>query len=156
MRRTNSSDAAFEITQDIFVSLWQRRTEIVFNTSLSGYLYASVRYKIIRYINSNRVKEDYYSNFLAYNQLQYDNSNEESVNLRELEVAVEKVIIELPPKCREIFRMSRYQNMSIKEISQKLNISHKTVENQLTKALKHLRISLGEFMIVPLYIYLIF
>ena len=57
--RTHSSDAAFEITQDIFVSLWQRRREVIFHSSLSGYLFASVRYRIIRYIKSNRVREDY-------------------------------------------------------------------------------------------------
>jgi len=154
--RTSSSDVAFEITQDIFVSLWQRRGEVVFHTSLSGYLYTSVRYRIIRHINSCKLKENYFRDFLAFNQLSSDNSNEEKINLNQLNEAIEKSVRELPKKCQEIFRMSRYQNLSIKEISVKLNISHKTVENHLTIALKHLRKSLGEFMITPLLFHLFF
>ncbi len=148
--RTASSDAAFEITQDLFVSLWQRRQEVVFNASLSGYLYASIRYGIIRYIRKDRLREVYFRDFSLFISSQKDNSNEEKVNLHQLEEAVETGIRELPERCREIFRMSRYQNMSIKEISEKLNISHKTVENHLTIALKHLRKTLGEFMLILL------
>lgn len=95
------------------------------------------------------MRDSYYNDFLAFSSTYSDNSNEEAVNLKQLKEAIELNVGGLPDKCQQIFRMSRYQNMSIKEISEKLGISHKTVENQLTKALKHLRKSLGEFMIVP-------
>jgi RNA polymerase sigma-70 factor (ECF subfamily) len=152
--RTSSPDVAFEMTQNVFVSLWKRRQEVAFHTSLSGYLFASVRYGIIRYVRSARLKEDYFKDFTVYISYQRDNSSEDKINLRQLEEAIEASVMELPERCREIFRMSRYQNMSIKEIAGKLGISHKTVENQLTAALKHLRKSLGDFMLVPL-LYLI-
>ncbi len=150
--RTHSSDIAFEITQDIFVSLWQRRQEVIFHSSLSGYLFASIRYRIIRYIKSSIIREEYCRDYTLYSQSLSDNSNEEKVNLHQLEEAIEKSIRELPKRCQEIFRMSRYQSLSIKEIADKLNISHKTVENQLTLALKHLRKSLGEFMLFALFL----
>jgi len=149
--RTSSSDVAFEITQDVFVSLWNRRQEVVFHSSLSGYLFASVRYGIIRYIRSSRLRDDYFRDFTLYISSHRDNSNEDQMNLHQLEEAIEASVRELPERCREIFRMSRYQNMSIKEIAGKLEISHKTVENQLSAALNHLRKSLGEFMLVPVF-----
>jgi RNA polymerase sigma factor (sigma-70 family) len=121
---------------------------------LSGYLFASVRYGIIHYINSSRLREDYCRDFTLFIQSHNDNSNEEKVALHQLEEAIEISIRALPKRCQEIFMMSRYQNLSIKEIAEKLNISHKTVENHLTIALKHLRNSLGDFLLVPLFIYL--
>ncbi len=148
--RTNSADVAFEITQDVFVSLWQRRQEVSFHSSLSAYLFASVRYGLIRHIKNSRLREAYFRDFSLFISTQKDNSIEDKLNLHLLEEAVEKSVKDLPERCREIFRMSRYQNMSIKEISEKLNISHKTVENQLTIALKHLRKTLGEFMLILL------
>jgi RNA polymerase sigma-70 factor (ECF subfamily) len=152
-KRINSKDIAFEITQEIFVSLWVRRNEIEFHTSLSGYLFASARYQIIHYIKSSKLKSDYLLDFVAFRLSLTDNSNEETVNLHELESAVEKGLEGLPKRCQEIFRMSRHDQKSIKEISEQLNISHKTVENQLTFALKHLRVSLQEFMAMVLFIF---
>ncbi|MCK9304860.1 MAG: RNA polymerase sigma-70 factor [Bacteroidales bacterium] len=152
--RTNSSDTAFEITQNLFVSLWQRRQEVVFQSSLPGYLYASVRYGIIRHIRDNRLREDYCRDFAAFISCRSENSNEEIINLHQLEDAIELSVKELPERCREIFRMSRYRNMSVKEIAQNLGISHKTVENQLTTALRHIRKSLGEFMLIPFFLFL--
>lgn len=127
---------------------------MVFQSSLPGYLYASVRYGIIRHIKEDRLREDYCRDFTFFISCHGENSNEEKINLHQLEDAIELSVKELPGRCREIFRMSRYQNMSVKEIAQKLGISHKTVENQLTAALKHLRKSLGEFMLLPLFLYL--
>ena len=151
-RRINSKDIAFEIAQKVFVSLWTRRNEIEFHTSLSGYLYASTRYQIIHYIKNSKLKAEYLLDFVAFHLSSTDNSNEETINLHELERAVEKGLERLPKRCQEIFRMSRQDHKSIQEISEQLNISHKTVENQLTVALKHLRVSLQEFMAVFLFI----
>lgn len=150
IKRTNSKDVAFEITQEIFVSLWTKRNEIVFHTSLPGYLYAAARYQVIHYIKSSKLRADYLSDFTAFRRKQTDNSTEETLLLHELEKAVEKGLDGLPKRCQEIFRMSRQDHKTIKEISEQLNISHKTVENQLSFALKHLRVSLHEFMTVLL------
>ncbi len=122
--------------------------QIVFHTSLSGYLYASLRYQIIRHIKTSKLRSAYLQEFLSLRSSETDNSNEQTVNLRELENAVEKSLEHLPKRCQEIFKMSRHQNKTIKEISEELSLSHKTVENQITLALKHLRVSLSEFMVV--------
>ena len=78
----------------------------------------------------------------------FDDSNNESIAFNELRMMLEKSMSDLPEKCQEVFRMSRVQHLGIQEIAQQLNISHKTVENHLTKALKHLREDLGDFLIL--------
>jgi RNA polymerase sigma-70 factor (ECF subfamily) len=86
-----------------------------------------------------------FSNFLSNH---YDNSAEEAVNLRSLESLIEKRISELPKQCQTAFRLSRMQDESIQAIAQRMNISTRTVENYITKALKHLRANLGELIVL--------
>jgi len=148
--RFRSQDISFEITQEIFTSLWARRAEIRLHTSLSGYLFAAARYQMSAHIRQSKMRAAYFEEFEMFCLALPDNSNEETVYLHELEDAVERSLKELPSRCEEIFRMSRQEHLSIPEIAQRLNISNKTVENQLTTALKHLRGALREFMVMIL------
>lgn len=142
-------DLAFEIVHDIFVSIWTRRESLEVQTSLSGYLFASVRYQIIRQIKSSKQKEEYLKDYTLFTPVE-DNSTEDSIHLQDLEKVIETSLSQLPPRCQEIFRLSRREHKSIREIAVELNISHRTVENQLTHALKHLRLSLGDLFIMGL------
>ncbi len=146
--RLRSHETTFELVQEIFESLWKRRSVIEFHTSLSGYLYASMRYLIVHHIKYSKLKESYCQEFVTFHASLEDNSTEDVVALHDLEDALNRSLVELPKRCQEVFKMSRQQNRSIKEIAEELNISHKTVENQLTAALKYLRTSLGEFMTI--------
>jgi RNA polymerase sigma-70 factor (family 1) len=146
--RFRSHDVSFEITQEIFASLWLRRQELDFHTSLSGYLFSATRYQMSRYLRTSKMREQYFREFETFYATMVDNSSEEAVHLHELEVAVEDSLRQLPRRCEEIFRLSRHEHMTVNEIAQQLNISHKTVENQLTTALKHLRGSLRRFMFI--------
>jgi RNA polymerase sigma-70 factor (ECF subfamily) len=74
-----------------------------------------------------------------------DNSNEEHIELSDLANAVEKEVARLPEKCQQVFRMSRNEHRSIHDIAETLKISHKTVENHLTKALRQLRLAFSEY-----------
>lgn len=138
-----SKDLAFETIHDIFVSLWARRHTLDLQTSLSGYLFASVRYQIIKHFKSSRQKEEYLKDYHAFRPVE-DNDTENAINLRDLEKAIDESLLQLPPRCQEIFRLSRREHKSIKEIALQLSISPRTVENQLTLALKHLRASLKD------------
>lgn len=137
-----------EIIQDVFVSLWSNRHILVLSAPLSTYLYTAVKYQILNFVKSERVRSAYAESFMKFRDSLFDDSTNEQMNLNDLKLLVEKSIEELPEKCREVFRMSRSQHLSIQEIALQLNISHKTVENHLTKALKHLRGSLGDFMAI--------
>ena len=76
-----------------------------------------------------------------------DNSNQENIELSDLANTVEKEIARLPGKGQQVFRMSRHEHRSIRDIAAALNISHKTVENHLTKALRQLRVAVSEYFL---------
>lgn len=149
--RTASKDVAFEIVQDIFVSLWSRRAGIDLRNSLSGYLFASVRLQIITYIRNSSAREHYLRDYIRFVATS-DNSNEEAVLMRDLERALQSGIDALPERCREITRMSMIQHLPAEKIAERLKISQRTVENQLALARTRLKISLGDFVTL----YLIF
>ena len=146
--RIRSKNAAFEMVQDIFVSLWLRREVIQLQNSLSGYLFASVRFQISKYIRNSRQKEYYLADYMRFISSSVDNSNEEFVMLHDLQKSLERSIDELPERCREITKLSMLHHWSADRISAKLQISHRTVENQLALARKHLRITLGDYAIL--------
>jgi len=134
-----------EIVQEIFFSLWNKRQDLKITHSIKSYLFKAIRFQSINYIRSENVKRNYAANYSAFNKVTFDNSNEEHMHLSDLAGIIEKEVSKLPEKCQQIFRLSRNDHQSIKNIAEHLNISHKTVENQLTKALGHLRSSLGQF-----------
>lgn len=145
-----------EIVQETFFSLWTRRKHLQITHSLKSYLITAVKFQTLNYIRSEKVRRDYAASYYAFEKSMADNSNEESIYLSDLKDLVEKEVSKLPPKCQEIFRLSRNEHKSIQNIADLLNISHKTVENQLTKALKHLRSSLGHFFVAVFIVFDVF
>lgn len=145
--RTRSKDVAFEMVQDIFVSLWARKEVIQLQNSVSGYLFASVRFQIINYIRNGKLKEQYLKDYIRFTS-SADNSNEESIMMHDLQESLERSIEKLPERCREITKLSMLQNWSAEKIAETLQISHRTVENQLVLARKHLKTSLGDYVML--------
>lgn len=134
-----------EIIQETFFSLWTKREELQITQSLKAYLFTAVKFQTINFIRSEKVKRDYASSYSSFKKATVDNSNEENIHLSDLKGVIEKEVSKLPEKCQQIFRLSRNEHQSIKSIADLMNISHKTVENQLSKALRQLRSSLGQF-----------
>src|SRR5690554_290040 len=126
--------ACEDIIQDIFIKVWDRRNEIEIKTSLKAYLFASMRYEVFRQIKLGNARVDI---FECLDQVFKDSSPYEDLVHKELLAKVDLVVESLPDKCREVYRLSREEQLSHKEISEKLNISPKTVETHITKALKH-------------------
>jgi RNA polymerase sigma-70 factor (family 1) len=151
-----NKEIAEEIVQEIFFSLWNKREELEITHSLQGYLFTAVKFQTLNHIRSKKVRTNYASSYVAFENTLVDNSNEEHIHFYDLKKHIEIEVAKLPNKCQLIFRMSRNKHQSIKTISDVLNISHKTVENHLTKALKHLRSSLGDFLLLFLFINLYF
>ncbi len=147
--RTQSKDAAFEIVQDIFTSLWTRKETVELQKSLSGYLFAAVRFQIIHHIKSSKLAEHYLKDYLRH-CAQADNSNEESVLVQDLQQALGRAIAELPARCQEVARLSLTENRSVEQIAAHMHVSPRTVENQLALARRHLRLSLGDFLLLCL------
>ncbi|HEY9047520.1 MAG TPA: RNA polymerase sigma-70 factor [Ohtaekwangia sp.] len=145
-KRIQSRETAEEFVQDIFTSLWVNR-EIIHIKSLSAYLFTAVKYKVINHLHHETIRKQY-----LHRQLQVlseaDNSTEELVLVNDLHISVERQISKLPPKCQEVFKLSRQENLTMKQIAAQLGISEKTVEHQLGKALRVLKMNLKQFTIL--------
>lgn len=143
--RLGSREAAWEIVQDLFVDLWQRRESLSVKSSFSAYIHTSLKYSILDFIRSQKVKEKYIEAIRKTASAQ-TNSTFEHITFNELNEAIQKEIANLPERCRLAFRMHRFENYSSREIASKLNISTRTVEHQIGKALKVLRSNLKEYL----------
>jgi RNA polymerase sigma-70 factor (family 1) len=141
-KRLKETETAKEIVQDFFTSLWINRQQVKIVTSLQGYLFTSIRYLVLNYKRAEAVRNSYSEILLMVNN-SFDNSTEENYYYKELLERVEAEVTHLPPKCRNVFELSRNQYKTNKEIALLLGISEKTVENHLTKALRFLKVHLN-------------
>lgn len=142
-RRVQSREIAEEMVQDIFTSLWiNRNTQSI--EILSAYLHSAIKYKVINYLEKEMTRRVYAEETLN-STVAVENSTEEAVLLNELNRALEIEIQKLPPKRQEIFKLSRQEHLTIKQVASHLGISEKTAENQLGKALKVLKVNLKHF-----------
>jgi RNA polymerase sigma-70 factor, ECF subfamily len=138
-------EQAEEIVQNLFMRLWEKRELLSANTSVKAYLYRSVHNDCLNYIKHNKVKAKY-QEYASYSMNQHSESAARKVELKEFEWRIHEALNELPQQCRLIFQMSRFEDLKYKEIAEQLNLSVKTVENQMGKALKLMRLKLKDFL----------
>ncbi|GAA5221727.1 RNA polymerase sigma-70 factor [Membranihabitans marinus] len=134
-----------EVLQEVFLYLWEKRENIEIKTSLSSYLHSAVKYKMLNIMRSQKVRKHYADDFRAFMSESDQPMAEKMQNLSDLKELIESSLASLPPKCQQVYRMSRQQHIPNQEIAEQLHITKKTVENHLTKALKHLRNYLAEY-----------
>jgi RNA polymerase sigma-70 factor (family 1) len=134
-----------EIVQDLFVHLYEKRNQLDINSSLKSYLFRSTQNRSINYINAQKIRNKY-AEHVKFNTSIEENSLENEVNKTELEHALYMAIDDLPPKCQTIFKMNRFEGLSNSEIAEKLSLSKRTIETQISKALKILRIKMKPFL----------
>lgn len=135
---------AEEMVQNVFCRLWEKTDQIEIRESVSGYLYRSVYHESLNYLKHLKVREAYQS--YAIHQMENTNNTSHNLELRELESRLEIALKELPEKCRTIFQMSRFEELKYQEIADRLELPVKTVENQMGKALRLLRVKLVDFL----------
>lgn len=128
-------EQAKDLVQDVFVDLWNRRHSSNIQV-LSHYLSRAIKFQVLRHLRDGKLQEHH---LRLAQKVQFANETEEMLNFQELETQLQDALAILPPKCREVFFLSRYQCLSHKEISTRLNISTKTVEAQISKALSVIR-----------------
>lgn len=132
-RMLKDEDSSKDVVQDVFSNLWLKSQSLNAGTRLSGHLYISVRNKVLNLIAQNKVRNDYLSSVAAFIT---QPTSEHLFDEREILKLVEEEIRKLPPRMREIFELSRKDNLSHKEIAEKLNLSDQTVKKQVQNALK--------------------
>lgn len=142
-------ESSEEIVQDLFCTLWDKKNHILLSTSLKSYLFRAVFNSCMKHIRHLKVRQVHQKEVLhTTNEGQEDGKFEEF----ELELKIEKIIEQLPEQCRKIFKLSRFENKKYQEIADELGISVKTVEAQVSKALKILREELKEYLVILLFI----
>jgi RNA polymerase sigma-70 factor (family 1) len=127
---------SLDICQTVFLWLWENRAKIRITASLKGYLYSAVKYKLANLIRNGKVRETLFDDLEAID-IQTYKSNE--LELKQLQDFIHQLIHELPVRCREVFLLSRNEQLSHKEIAERLGISEKTVEDHITRAIGKLR-----------------
>lgn len=127
-----------DIVQEVFISIWKRRASLNLSGDLSHYLLKAVRNLSIRYIEKN-ITEKNFTKRLALFAQHLPSSPYTALEIQELEEKIEAAINNLPPKMKEIYYLSRYENLSYKEIANKLGIAETTVKKQVSNALHIIR-----------------
>jgi len=136
---------AEDLAQDTFFKFWDKRASINIQTSLKAYLRRMAVNEALYYLRKNK-------KFQKDSEVEPSalggstNTVEDQLLQQELEDKIAAAINTLPPRCQEVFRLSRFEDKSYKEIAAKLEISIKTVENQMGKALKMLRAALKDYL----------
>ena len=149
MQFLNDRNAVEDLVQDFFVSLWLEAPVHTIRTSLKSYLFTGVRNRCLDFQKHQKV-EHKYRKFVFFSTLNDDNSADHFLAESELRLAVDNCLVKLPPRCREIFEMSRIKGLSNQEIAVELGLSKRTIELQISNALKILRKDLVEYLPVCL------
>jgi RNA polymerase sigma-70 factor (ECF subfamily) len=131
-----SREDSLDICQAIFVWIWDNRSIITIPTTLKGYLFTAVKYKVANFIRNGKVRQGFFENLASTDTQVYE---ENDLEIRELEIFIAQLINELPPRCREVFMMSRNEQLSHGEIATQLGIAERTVDEQIHRALKKLK-----------------
>jgi RNA polymerase sigma-70 factor, ECF subfamily len=144
-------ELAEEIVQDQFIYIWNNRTEIEIRTSIEAYLYKAVKNKSIDYLRSRYAKIKFEEAGNLGTDTRWENPVDK-LEASELKRLLRDAVQNLPEKCHTVFTMSRFGGMKNQEIANTLDISVKTVENQITIALKKIKFFLEKhwMMLIPL------
>lgn len=140
-------DEAEEVVQGVFHSFWEKKNQLDIQISLKAYLYKMVYNLCLNRLKHSKIKDAY----MNYNAAQIKHNPSFASDLadaNELKIKIEEAIESLPEQCRLIFRLSRFEELKYAEIASQLGISIKTVENQMGKALKVLRLKLADYLVL--------
>jgi RNA polymerase sigma-70 factor (family 1) len=143
--RIRSREAAEEIVQNLFISLWDKRSMLSIH-NLSSYFFTAVKHRALNIIESQILHKkywNYYKNFIPHQE----NLTERAVEFNELLEALEEKMEFLPEKSKEVFKLNRLEGHSIGEIANALNLSEKAIQYHITRSLKELRFHLKDFII---------
>lgn len=137
---------AEETVQHVFYKVWEKKVPDTIQTSLKAYLYKAVYHESLNYLKHQKIKAQYQLHVMHQSKNQIDQAASRKMMLKELEEKLRDAMNALPQQCRTIFQMSRFDGLKYQEIADQLGISVKTVENQMGKALKQLRIKLIDYL----------
>lgn len=144
-------EIAKNLVQDTFVTLWSKKNELEESVNLNAWLYSTIKFHCLNYLRSIKVSTAYQEQAISkiqatlnyYSLSELDTSN---LTFKEIERIVEQTIELLPEQCRKVFMLSRFEHKKNREIAEELDISIKTVESHMSKALKVMRVALKDYL----------
>ena len=139
------TEPAKGMVQEIFKSLWERKEELEITTSVERYLLRSAKFKVFEYLRNTKSRREHTENAL-YNYCNATHCTENEVMFNSLKSKVDNLVDTLPCQCRNVYKMSREQGLTNKEIASSLLISERAVEYHITRALTTLRSNLTEYI----------
>lgn len=145
----SDKDEAEEVVQATFITIWEKRASVSIDTSFKSYLYRAVRNSCLNVIKHEKVKQQHASYQVAYSESSVE-SVSQTIQASELESKIQEAMKVLPEQCRLVFQLSRFEELKYAEIAEQLQISIKTVENHMGKALKIMREQLKDYL--PLFL----
>jgi len=148
-RKLGDPEEVKDVLQELFTNLWNKRADIPVAANLSGYLYAGIRNRVLNLLSHKEVENKYLTSIQRVTP-EEDYSTDLAIREKEMADLIQKEIDQLPPKMREVFLLSRKENLSHQEIAGQLSISEQTVAKQVTNALRILRVRLGSLIILLL------
>ena len=156
----NKEDAE-NIIQDVFMTLWERRNDLKIHISMASYMFILIKNRCIDHLRrikhaelGKRQMQENFTNELQMKLYSLEALNQSSISDSDIEQIIIRAIDSLPPKCREIFILSKINGKKYKEIAAQLCISESTVENQMSIALRKLRGQMKDYM--PVFLFLMY
>lgn len=140
-------EMAEEMVQGMFMKFWEKRELLNIQTAIKAYLYKSIYHDCLNHLKHEKIKykhQEYTQHSLPQNSA----SASAKVEMAELQNQLSIAMNDLPEQCRTIFQMSRFEELKYREIADQLGLSVKTVENQMGKALRILRMKLSDFLVL--------
>lgn len=152
-----NSDESMDIVQNVFIQLYESVPGLDADSNLEAFLITSTKNACISQLRKNKVRQQYFQTTVQNMELELNLKALEAfeysdVTFNEVRDSVKVAIEELPPKCKEVFLLSRQKQLKYQEIAQELDVSTRTVERRMTEALSLLKSKLKEFFIL-LYIF---
>jgi RNA polymerase sigma-70 factor (ECF subfamily) len=141
----NDQEASEDIVQEVFIKIWHKRHDLKIDSSLKGYIFKSVANAALNYLESHKVARFQKEITLDISESLMEEAPQK-LDYKELGLKIREAIDRLPPRCKTIFILSKYEEMKYKDIANQLNLSLKTVENQMGIALEKLRNDLKPYL----------
>lgn len=144
-RMIQNREEAKDVVQELFTAIWTNHEKLIIKTTLSAYLYGAIRNRILDVIAHQKIVLKYTDTLQRFIEAG-ESVTDDLIREKELTAIIEAEVSLMPPKMREVFELSRQQDLSHKQIAAQLNISDKTVKKQVSKAIKLLRLKINTLL----------